>query len=142
MFAGAASGFLTFEIASSLSHGLPDPQQHAVVWALTLFGVAVGFLVGSTVVTRAMRSRDHLLLFSGLTAAIGGGIVGCGLVLVLIAVYLVTYAEWPSGLVDQVLMILAFPAFGAVGFFAGAAGWALCGLIAGAVLIRVPQRPR
>jgi hypothetical protein len=131
----------TLEIASSFSQGLPDPQQHLVAWGLTAFAVAIGFLIGSTVGTRAARSRDRLVLFSGLTAGVGGGIVGCGFVVVLLGTYLSAYAQWPSGLVDQVLMILAFPAFGAVGFFTGAATWALCGLIAGAVLTRVPPRP-
>jgi hypothetical protein len=139
---GLASGLITLEVASSFGQGLPDPQQHIVVWGLTLFGLAIGFLVGSTVATRATRSRDRLVLFSGLTAGIGGGIVGCGLVVVLLGTYLTAYAEWPAGVVDQVLIILAFPAFGAVGFFAGAAAWALCGLLAGAVLTRVPPRAR
>ena len=59
----------------------------------------------------------------------------------MLGAYLDAYAVWPSQLVDQVLFVLAFPAFGMVGFFVGAAGWSVCGLVAGAVLSRAVPRP-
>jgi hypothetical protein len=135
-------GLLTLAVVSSFSQGLPDVRQQVLVWSLTAFGAAIGFLVGSTVVARAMRNQERLVLFSGLTAGVGGGMVGCSLAVSLLGMYLYTYAEWPSDLLDQVLMLLAFPAFGSVGFFVGAGIWAMCGLVAGAVISRLAPRPR
>lgn len=140
LLAGALSGYFTLVIASSLSRGLPDPRQWMASWGLTIFGFVIGYLVGSTVVTRAARSRERLVLFSGLTAAVGGGIVGAGLAMGLLATYLYTYGTWPSQLIDSILYVLAFPAFGSVGFFLGAAVWSICGLLAGAVLRRASPR--
>lgn len=138
--AGAVSGWFTLVIASSLSQGLPDPRQKLITWGITAFGFAVGWLVGATVVSRAMRDSERLVLFSGLTAAMGGGIVGAGLALAVLGTYLYTYAQWPSQALDAVLYLLAFPAFGSVGFFIGAVCWSICGMVAGVVLRRAVPR--
>jgi hypothetical protein len=96
----------------------------------------IGFLAGSAVTRRARRDRMHIGLFSLLTCTVAGGLLGAISALALTVTYLHAYGAWPPDLGDQVLMALAFVAFGGLGLVGGAA----IGLVAGGVtggLLRV-----
>jgi hypothetical protein len=132
---GAAFGIIcTWGMAGIWAPSLPSAAQHLGLSIVTVTAAAVGALSGGAIAGRAGRQRAHLALFSGLAAGTAGGILGCVLGLVILISYLSSYAGWPADRGDQILMLLAFPAFGALGFLLGAGVAGLLGFLAGSVL--------
>ncbi|GAC1397999.1 MAG: hypothetical protein NVSMB52_11580 [Chloroflexota bacterium] len=105
-------------------------------------GAIAGFLVEASILRRAARARSYLVAFSSLAGAFGGGVAGAASGIALTFAYLAQYGIWPPDIVGQVLYVLAYPCFAAVGAIAGALCGALAGLIAGGVLCIVRVSPR
>jgi hypothetical protein len=140
--AGAAiMGLLSFIIIGPATANL-DGSAHLLTLSIaTGAALIVGFLTASAVVRRAASRRRSLGLFSGIAAGFGCGLVGAVWALALLTAYMVSYSTWPDGLLNQVLTIVAFPAFAGFGFTIGALAGGLSGLIAGGLLgVVLPAR--
>lgn len=130
------SGVLVWLLVTRAAANLPPGLSIPMVIVLTALGLCVGFLGGSAVSRRAGKSRHDLVLYSCVTGAFCGGLIGAFLVLAVTAGYLTTYAGWPTLSLDGVLMAVAYPLFA----LSGAGLGALCGAalgLAGGGLLRV-----
>jgi len=124
----------TWALAGWGTRNLPATAGRiSIVLLLSLAGI-VGFLAGSVICRRATRNRDHLALFSSLAGGVAGGIVGCAFALTVTAAYLASYTTWPQDRMDQVLVLLSYPAFGSLGFCLGGILGLMLGLTFGGVL--------
>jgi hypothetical protein len=130
----AATAGATWLVGGLGTKNLPGSTgQTAMIFLLTI-AVLAGFLSGSAIFRRAGRTREHLALFSGVAGAVAGGTIGCAYAVTLTAAYLANYATWPQDRVDQILVLLSYPVFGALGLLVGAAGGMLLGGILGGFL--------
>lgn len=129
-----AAASLTWQITSPAVANLPGPLARVLAFGLVAVAALVGFLAGSAVFRRARRSREHLPLFGAVAFGVAGGIVGAAYAIALTAAYMHTYGEWPHAVSDMILVVVAYPALGALGFAVGAAISSLCGLLAAGVL--------
>ena len=129
-----ASASLTWQIAARTVANLPTSLAGVLLLGLVAIAALVGFLAGSAVCRRARRSREHLSLFGALAFGVAGGIVGGTYAVAITAAYMHTYSPWPQSAMDVILVILAYPAFGALGFAVGSACAAVCGLCAAGLL--------
>jgi hypothetical protein len=106
---------------------------------LLCLAALLGFLAGSAICRRAAHDRDRLGLFAGLAGGVAGGALGFAYAVTITAAYLSTYSTWPQDRLDQVLVLLSYPIFGALGScIGGFVGW-LFGLLFGGVLKFAPQ---
>jgi hypothetical protein len=119
---------------------LPATTGRLVEVVVLAVAITAGFLTGSTIARRARRARDHFGLFSALTGAIGGGLIGGTCLVALDASYLSAYASWPQSRVDDILLLASYPALGALGFALGALWGTLGGIVLG-TLVRAVVRP-
>jgi hypothetical protein len=140
--AGAAlMGLLSFIIIGPATANLDGPAHLGTLALSTAAALIVGFLTASAVFRRATSRRASLGLFSGLAAGFGCGLLGAVWAVALLTAYMLSYGTWPQGLLYQILTVIAFPAFAAVGFSIGAVAGGLFGMIAGGVLgVFLPAR--
>ncbi|MGH2441833.1 MAG: hypothetical protein ACRDFX_01550 [Chloroflexota bacterium] len=138
--AGAAAAAI-YTLLQITTGNLAVLVRQSLIIGLVGLALLVGLLVGAAIGRRARRDHFHLRLFAGIASAVGGGIIGSGFAVAITAAYLNTYAQWPDTLKGQMLYALAYPAFGAVGWFAGAAVGLVFGLVVGTVYcVVVPAR--
>jgi hypothetical protein len=119
---------------------LPGATRQLSLFVVLAAAAAVGALYGAAIAGRIRRQPENLALFSGLAAGTAGGIFGCVLALVVLGSYVFTFSGWPADHGDQILLLLAFPAFGALGFLLGAGVAGLLGLFTGTVLRLIASR--
>lgn len=131
---GAAAAVAVWWLAQTSARNLPGATGEIVPVALALFTVLVGFLVGAAIGSRARRYPHRIALFSMVASGFGGAIIGAALALAITGAYLASYGTWPDDTLGRVLFVLAFPAFGGLGWFAGAAAGSIVGLTGGAIL--------
>lgn len=124
----------TWLLAGTLTSNLPAPDPPLIALGLALANACIGFLIGAAIVRRATDRAPHLLMFSALAAAIGGGLAGALTSLTITAAYMTAFAQWPVDILNQILVVLAFPVFAALGWFAGASFGFLGGLVGGTLL--------
>ena len=80
-------------------------------------------------------------MFSALAGAVCGGVLGGALFAGMSVAYVRDYAAWPTGTIDLVLALLAFPILGALGLCLGAvAGFGVGGLSGLVLALVVPKR--
>lgn len=139
--AAVAMGALTSLVVSPATQNLPGSYAAAVLYGAVAIGGVSGFILGSALYRRARRAKTHLALFGGLAGTVSGGIVGAVAVVALLAAYQWSYGSWPPDLLGQVLVVLTYPVFGALGLCAGAMLGLLFGLVAGSAL-RIVARSR
>lgn len=118
----------------SAAGNLAEFTANALAALLAVFSGLIAFLVAVAVLRRAGKSTEMLTSFSWVAGALGGGLIGAACGLALTTAYLTAYASWPGDLLDQILFVLAFPAFGALGFLVGACVGSLAGLISAGLL--------
>lgn len=137
----AASMYGTWALAQVTLRNLPSSAgEFCLVILLVVSGVA-GFLAGSAICRRAARDGAHMGLFSALAGGVAGGLVGCVFAFTVTAAYLSSYTSWPQDSLDQVLVLLSYPVFGALGFcFGGLAGLLLGLLLGGAIRLAAHAR--
>lgn len=76
-----------------------------------------------------------------MAGGLGGGVLGATVGLLLTAAYLASFGSWPPDIEGEVLFVLAFPAFSALGWFLGFAVGCLAGGVGGSILaILLPAR--
>lgn len=135
---GILGAFLTsgaaFLLARIGMQNLPGAKGALALAAVLVVAALGGFLAGSAIVLRARRRRDHLVPFSCLAGGVCGGLVGCAYAVTITAAYLSSYSSWPQDRLDQIFVLLSYPAFGALGFWMGALVGLLLGLLAGGTL--------
>ena len=131
---GASTGLGIWWVAQKSAGNLPEPAKVLMPVSLALFTVLVGFLVGAAIGRRASRRPDQIALFSTIASAFGGALIGASLALAVTGAYLASYGSWPEDTAGRILFVLAFPAFGGLGWFAGAAAGSVVGLTGGAIL--------
>jgi hypothetical protein len=130
---------ITWEMARLALHNLPASAARLSLVLLLLLAAVLGFLSGSAICRRAARTREHLSLFAGLAGGVAGGLLGCAYAMTVTAAYLASYTTWPQDRLDQILVLLSYPVFGALGACMGALlGW-LLGLLLGSFLKIAPQ---
>jgi predicted PurR-regulated permease PerM len=135
------TSFAAWALAGVGTHNLPAPKGFLSLIVVLVVAAAAGFLAGAAIVRRAGRTRDHLALFSCLAGGTCGGLVGCAYAVTLTAAYLSSYSTWPGDRLDQILVVLSYPAFGGVGFWMGALVGLFLGLVVGGMLkIVAPAR--
>ena len=132
---GAMAGaYISYAIDGAGAAHLPTFARMVVVFVLLIVAVVAGFLAGAAIVRRATRNRLHIVPFSGLAAATAGGLIGLSQALALTIAYLANYASWPDDRLDQVLLVLSYPVFGALGLVIGALAGVIVGTVLGALL--------
>jgi hypothetical protein len=131
---GATAAVAVWLLAQLAAHNLPPDSRAAVPVALAGLTLIVGFLVGATVGRRSMRAPERLPLFALLAGGFGGAIVGAGVAIALTGAYLAAYGTWPEDTLGRVFFVLAFPAFGGLGWFAGGLAGSVIGLTGGSIL--------
>lgn len=132
---------ITWPVTQLVAQNLPGAK--GVVLTLLVLGVAIitGFLAGSSVGRRVRWDRAHLVPYAVVAGSVAGVLTGCVLALTTTGAYLTTYASWPSGRLDELLVLLAYPIFALSGMFLGALAGGLSGLVGGACLrLLVPAR--
>lgn len=128
---GAAVGaYISYTLSVVAGTNLPGGLRSTLAVALVCVALVAGFLSGGAIFRRAGREREHLVPFSALSGATGGALIGLSQALAMTVAYLATYSTWPSDRFDQVLLVLAYPVFAALGMSVGA----LFGLVVGAAL--------
>jgi len=131
---GASAGVGVWWLARVSAANLPAPGRDMLPVALALFTFCVGFMVGAAIGRRAARHPERVALFSTVASGFGGAVIGASIAIGLTAAYLAAYGTWPEDLPGRILLVLAFPALGGVGWFIGAAAGSLIGLTGGALL--------
>jgi hypothetical protein len=131
---GAGAGIGVWWLAEMSAGNLPEPERTMMPVVLALFSVLVGFMVGAAIGQRASRYPQRITLFAIVASGFGGAIIGAAVALTVTGAYLAAYGTWPDDSLGQVLFVLAFPAFGGVGWFLGAAAGSIVGLTGGAIL--------
>lgn len=126
--------YLSYSLDAASAAHLPVFPRLVVTLVLLAVALMVGFLAGASIFRRAMRERMHLVPFSALAVAMAGGLIGLSQALGLTIAYLSNYASWPEDRLDQVLVLLSYPVFGALGFVVGALVGVLIGTVLGAML--------
>lgn len=139
---GGVTTAVVWLVGTLALHNLPGGAAAPSLVALLLVAAVSGFLTGAAVARRAARNRQHLTLFSGVAGAVCGAIVGCAGALTLTGAYLASYASWPNDPVDQILVLLAYPAFAGVGLWLGGLAGLLSGWMTGLALGVIGSRPR
>ncbi|GAC1472274.1 MAG: hypothetical protein PVSMB7_24760 [Chloroflexota bacterium] len=134
IFFAACSGILALVVANVLTAGLPDIDRQVVPTALMAAVALLGFAIGATIAARAEHDPTRLPTFAAITAGVGGGIAAAIVCEALLGLYVASYGSWPGEMLDDILLVLAFPVFGALTFFLGAGVCALAGFLAGGVL--------
>jgi hypothetical protein len=134
LISAAGAALVMWALVYLASQGLPQGSRTLVLWPAVTVAALVGFLAGGTTVRRAQTVPDQIGLFSALAGAVAGGVIGLVAAVGLTAAYLSSYATWPASVTDDVLLIIAYPAFGLTGFFVGAIAGVVCGALAGLVL--------
>jgi hypothetical protein len=134
LLSAAFAASATWIVGTLGTKNLPGPTGEKSMAFLLVIALLVGFLSGSAICRRVARTREHLALFSGIAGAVAGGAIGCSFAVTLTAAYLANFATWPQDRLDQVLVLLSYPAFGALGLCIGAAGGLLLGGLVGGVL--------
>jgi hypothetical protein len=130
---------ITWEMAQVALHNLPAGAGRISLVLLLILAAVMGFLSGSAICRRAARNRENLSLFAGLAGGVAGGLLGFAYAVTVTAAYLASYTTWPQDRLDQILVLLSYPAFGALGACIGALlGW-LLGLLLGGFLKFAPQ---
>jgi hypothetical protein len=124
----------TWLAAGVATHNLPLSTARWTLVALLLVAGLTGFFSGSVIWRRASRTRENLALFSGLAGGIGGAVIGSGFAVALTSAYLTSYTTWPQDRVDQLLVLLSYPAFAGLGLFVGGFVGLLVGLVLGGLL--------
>lgn len=128
--AALPAGLLTWLAAGNLA-GSDRPLLTATIAAVAALA---GLTVGAAISRRFRYQPYRLIVFTGLAASFGGGFVGAVCAAGITAAYLAAYGTWPSGILDQILFVLAIPAFAGVGWFAGAAVGIVVGVASGTIL--------
>lgn len=128
------SVWATWVIAGYVTRNLPASTGRVSLGLLLVLAAGVGFLLGSVIGRRARRNRTDLALFSGVAGAVAGGVLGSGLAFTVTLAYLSSYTTWPDDRMDQILLLLSYPVFTAVGLCAGAMVGTLVGLLLGGVV--------
>jgi hypothetical protein len=131
---GASAGVGVWWIAQMASRNLPATSRVLVPVALAVFTVFIGFLVGAAIGRRASRYPERIALFSTVATGFGGAIIGAALAVTIASAYLASYGNWPEDTLGRVLFVLALPAFGGLGWFAGATVGSIVGLTGGTIL--------
>lgn len=126
---GLCSVGSTWVVAGLATRNLPGATANIALVALLGLAALVGYLAGSAIFQRARRSREQLPIFAGLAGGVGGAVVGGAHALVLTAAYLGSYSTWPEDRLDQVLVLLSYPAFGLAGACVGAALGTFSGVV-------------
>ncbi|MGI8826939.1 MAG: hypothetical protein ACR2JC_15105 [Chloroflexota bacterium] len=125
-----ASAYVSYVFSTAGTANLPEAVRVVTIAILVAVAAGAGFLAGAAIFRRARRERLRLVSFASLAAATAGGIIGLSQALALTIAYLANYSTWPSDRLDQVLLLLSYPVFGALGLSIGA----LVGMALGAAL--------
>jgi hypothetical protein len=131
----------TWLLAGLLTRNLPVSAGAISLASLLLVAALSGFLAGSAICRRATRNRYHLGLFAGMAGAVAGGVLGCTYAITLTVAYLMSYSTWPQDRFDQVLVLLAYPVFAALGLCVGCVVGLVLGVVLGG-LVRVVSLAR
>lgn len=130
---------VTQGIASRSLANVPAGLSHPLSLELVTVSCVVGFLAGAALCRRVRRSRQDLALFGALAFGVAGGLLGGALAVAVTTAYMRSYGTWPPDVGSQILVVLSYPALGALGFAVGAAISALFGVVAsGALRLLVP----
>lgn len=131
---GALLSAATWWLLHAASANLSTPLAAGLPAVVAGIGLLTGLLAGTAMLRRAGASRVNLGLFSGMAGGFAGGLTGLAAAAGLTLAALLTYAAWPSAWLDDALMVLSVPVFGAVGFCAGGLAGSVLGFVFGGVL--------
>ncbi len=131
---GALLSAATWWLLHGASANLTTPLATALPAAVATLAFLTGLTAGTAMLRRAGASRVNLGLFSGMAGGFAGGLTGFAAAAGLTLAALLTYATWAPAWLDDALMVLSVPVFGAVGFCAGGLAGSLLGLVFGSVL--------
>lgn len=131
---GAVLAVATWWLLHGASANLSTPLATALPAAVAGLGFLAGLTAGTAMLRRAGASRVNLGLFSGMAGGFAGGLTGFAAAAGLTLAALLTNATWPSAWLDDALVVLSVPVFGAIGFCAGGLAGILLGMVFGSVL--------
>jgi hypothetical protein len=129
LLGGVVAALIMWRLAAYGTAGLPASERSLVELALIAIAAILGLFAGTVIGHR--RGAPRQVLFGATASALAGALCGAAYAIVIGAAYVHTFGGAPNGPMDALLLALAFPIFGLLGAFVGAAVGAIFGMAAG-----------